>query len=113
MFLVDIGNCYNLHFLGRGIPNVLSDRNNRASQTHFSAVPTLDEAISAFRSSGGHLSNPSTFGTDPLAGHQNLQRENIPTPNELFSFVVNGIDRPFAESLQFTIQQSLLLQSQI
>ena len=71
-------------------------------------MPTLDEAVSAYEASGGRLTTSSSFGRDPLAGHENLLRErqrsmddHIPAPAELFSFAVNGLDTPFAQSLQF------------
>lgn len=83
-------------------------------------MPTLDEAVSAYEDAGGRLTTSSSFGCDPLAGYANLQRErqmsmeeNIPNPAELFSFAVNGIDAPFARSLQFMIQKSIQLESQI
>ena len=41
-------------------------------------IPTLDDAIISYESSGGSLSTPSLFGIDPLSGHQELllQRES-------------------------------------
>lgn len=112
--------CVYLRIIGRGIPNLLSMDNNHTSQTHYSAVPTLDEAVRAYETSGGSLTTSSSFGCDLLAGHENLQRdrqrsmeEYIPAPAELFSFVVNGLDTPFAQSLQFMIQKTFELESQI
>lgn len=83
-------------------------------------MPTLDEAVSSYEASGGSLTYTSSFGCDPLSGHELLQRErqrlmeeNIPSPAELFSYVVNGIDAPFAQSVQFMIEKSIEMEAQI
>ena len=89
---------------------MLFHENNRASSIHSSLLPTLDEATSAYEVSGGSLGHNLLFGSDPLYGHETLQSER---QRQLFSFVVNGIDTPFAQALQFTIQTSFQLQSQI
>ena len=80
----------------------------------------MNEARSAYEAGGGHLSSPSFFRSDPLMGYEGLQsdrqramEENLPTPEELFSFVVNGVDAPLAQSLQFMIHTTTQLQSQI
>ena len=103
---------------GRGIPNLLAQECNHAKQIHPSLVPSLEEAVQLYESSGGHLTPLTTFGSDPLAGHDDLQRirqrameESIPSPEELFSTVVNGMDVPFAQSIQFMVDKtSTLLQ---
>ena len=66
------------------------------------------------------MTTSSSFGRDPLAGDENLLRErqrsmddHIPAPAELFSFAVNGLDTPFAQSLQFMIEKTVQLESQI
>ena len=58
------------------------------------------------------------FGEDPLAGHDDLkiirQRvmdETLPTPQDLFSNVVNGIDLPFAMAIQFMVDKTTTLSS--
>ena len=57
------------------------------------------------------------FGSDPLAEspeliqqRQSTLEENIPTPEDLFAFTVNGDYAPFAQSLQFLIQTTIQLQ---
>ena len=60
---------------GRGVPNVLAERNNRASHVHISLITTLDEAVASYCSSGGYLTPPLFFGCDPLSGHATLQIE--------------------------------------
>ena len=91
-----------------------------AGQSHYSVVPTLNEAVGAYEASGGFLSPATLFGHDPLVGHEGLQserqslmEENLPTPENIFSCVVNGIDTPLVQALQFMIQKSFQLQSQI
>lgn len=60
------------------------------------------------------------FGSDPLAGLNDLKRirqkameESVPSPEELFSTVVNGMDVPFAQSIQFMVDKTNALLSQI
>ena len=86
------------------------------SQIRPSLIPTLDEAVLSYESSGGCLTPLSLFGSDPLAGYEDLQRErqkcmeeSIPSPNELFSYVVNGIDSPFSQSVQYMVEKSTQL----
>jgi len=117
-FCSDVIMSFHFYTKGRGIPNTLSCENDHTSQIHFSVVPTLGEAVNTYESTGGSISLPSVFGTDPLAGHnallserQRLMEENIPTPKDLFSAVVNGVDGPFAYSLQFVVEKTLQLES--
>ena len=56
----------------RGIPNILSEQNNHAARIPTGHIPTADEAVQSFYSSGGHLSPMSQFGTDPLSDSQEL-----------------------------------------
>lgn len=85
-----------------------------------SDVPTLEEAISDYQSSGGFLSPVMPFGCDPLAAHEalihereRLMEQNLPTPMNLFSYTVNGIDTPLTQAIEFMIEKSFRLQDQI
>ena len=49
---------------------------NRARQMQPSDVPTLEEAISDYQSSGGFVSPVMPFGCDPLAAHEALIHEH-------------------------------------
>ena len=105
---------------GRGIPNVLARECNQAKQIHRSLVPSLEEAVQLYESSGGNLTAPALFGSDPLSDHEDLRsvrqramEESIPSPEELFSIVVNGNDVPFAQSIQFMVDKTTHLLSQI
>ena len=89
----------------RGIPNQLADQNNRAGS---SLIPDVDSAVAMYEASGGYLSTPSGFGTDPIAGspellyyRQSLMEQNIPSPEDLFGWTVNGSTQPFADSLKY------------
>ena len=71
----------------------------------------------SYESGGGHLTAGTSFGIDPLAGHPELQRdrqlsmeENLLSPDDLFSYVVNGSTAHFAQSLRFMIDKSIQLQ---
>ena len=101
----------------RGVPNRLADQNNRAAVISSSLIPDVDSAIAMYEASGGHLSTPSGFGTDPIAGspellhhRQCLMEQNVPTPEDLFGWTVNGFIQPFADSLKYMIDTSIYLQ---
>ena len=106
--------------IGRGIPNVLFQEHNSVNQIHSSLVPSLQESIQLYESSGGHLTPSTQVGVDPLAGHDDLlsirqraMEENIPSPENLFSNVVNGIDVPLSQSIRYMVDQTTDLSSQI
>ena len=101
----------------RGIPNQLADQNNRAAIIGSSLIPDVGSAVAMYEASGGHLNTPSGFGTDPIAGspellhyRQSLMEQSIPSPENLFSWTVNGSTQPFADSLKYTIDTSIHLQ---
>ena len=107
-------------YLGRGVPNCLSEENCRTSYVPSSLIPSLDEAIGSYEAGGGYLTAESSFGVDPLAGHPDLQNdrqmameETLPSPQDLFGYVVNGSHAPFLLSLQFMIDKSIQLQAEI
>ena len=50
---------------------------------------------------------------DLQSERQRAMEENIPTPKDLFGFVVNGVDTPLIQSLQFMIHKTAQLQSLI
>ena len=106
--------------LGRGIPNLLSHENCHTSCVPSSVLPSLDDAIRSYESRGGYLTSESSFGIDPLAGHQDLQNSrqramdaSLPNPVDLFGYVVNGCDGPFSQSLMFMIDKTNQLQAEV
>ena len=100
----------------RGVPNQLADRNNRVAVISSSLIPDVDGAIAMYEANGGHLSTPSGFGTDPIAGspellcyRQNLMEQDVPSPEDLFGWTVNGLTQPFTDSLKYMIDTSVHL----
>ena len=66
-----------------------------------------------YQASGGRLGAETGFGVDPLAGSHALIQErqaamesNIPSPEELFGWTVNGLFQPFSDSLKYIIDVS-------
>ena len=83
-------------------------------------IPNLDDAVISYESNGGSLSTPSLFGIDPLSGHQELllQREQWMQAHNLslediFSHVVNGSSASFTQSLQYMIDVTNHLATQL
>ena len=101
------------------VPDILAENNNQAARIPAgqNIVPTADVAEAFYVAAGGHLSPMTQFGSDPLADspkliqqRQRALEQNIPAPEELFTFTVNGDYAPFAQSLQFMIQTTIQLQ---
>ena len=67
----------NNHLPLRGIPNVLQSDRNGTSCIHSAEIATVEAAAADYRQQGGHLSDPRSFGTDPLSGNDAIvqQRE--------------------------------------
>ena len=72
-------------------------------------LPSVQDAYASFEAAGGHLTvtEVSTFGIDPLIDAPELciQRQvemerNLPSPEYLFNYTVNGVYAPFANSVQ-------------
>ena len=73
-------------------------------------VPSTDDAVASFVSSGGILSPVKQFGIDPLTQSSLLiqQRQleleqNMHCPREIFAHTVNGDCCLFVQSLKFLI----------
>ena len=71
--MVDAWNCHIV--LRKGIPNILQAQNNGTTRIDITEVPTVGDAVLAFRQQGGTLTDPSDFGLDPLANHQALSQQ--------------------------------------
>ena len=104
--------CYETVCTGphRGVPNRLAAQNNRTGIISPGNVLSLYKANEEYQATGGSLSPPFTFGIDPLSLSPNLcaQRTlaldtNIPSPEDLFAYTVNGYYQPFMYSLRFFI----------
>ena len=76
----------------------------------FSAIPTRDEAVSLFETSGGNLTRPSTYGADPLSGspermarRQNFFDKRFPSLKDIYGSLVNGDASMFKNAVKFYI----------
>ena len=94
----------------RGVPNVLASENDRTSKISSTAIPSTQEAVSLFESTGRQLGQPAIFGSDPLNGHPHLVDErrhlmetNLPSPEELFGSTVNNSIQGFTSAVEYMI----------
>ena len=78
------------HLPSRGIPNILQSFANGTTTMHTYEVPSTEQAVFEYRQQGGSLSDPDTFGSDPLQGDDVLSS----TRDELFS---RRMDSSFSE----------------
>ena len=69
-------------------------------------LPTGEETVSVYKRDGGNLTSPEVFGTDILAGNEQLQQlrfDNFnaayPSFEVIFYCLVNGDYHPFREGL--------------
>ena len=92
---------------------MLATQNDRVAWIDSRLVPDASSAVSLYQASGGRLETPSGFGVDPLAGSPGLvqQRQatmeaNIPSPQDLFGWTVNGLFQPFTDSVKYMIDVS-------
>ena len=76
-------------------------------------LPSVQDAYASFEAAGGHLTEISTFGIDPLSDAPELviQRQvemerNLPSPEYLFNYTVDGVYTPFAHSVQVMVHLS-------
>lgn len=106
MHTIDVGQC-------RGVPNQMALDNCRAAQIDSRLIPDVSNAVSLYQASGGRLGAETGFGVDPLSGFPELVRQrqaalesNIPSPEQLFGYTVNGLFQPFSDSLKYMIDVS-------
>ena len=95
----------------------MAENNNQAARIPAgqNIVPTADVAEAFYVAAGGHLSPMTEFGSESdrladspeLMQHAAAPKQNIPAPEELFAFTVNGDYTSFAQSLQFMIQTTI------
>ena len=99
---------WNSHHLPlRGIPNVLQSDRNGTSCIHSAEIPTVEAAAADYRQQGGHLSDPRSFGMDPLSGNDALvqQREDVfeqrvhNSFTSKFADLIAGNRRPLEQAL--------------
>ena len=94
----------------RGVPNKLMLQNNRVAVLDTSLLPSVDQAVSEYHQSGGRLTEPHTFGIDPLSDspQKALIREEsffrkYPSFDPIFDGMFNENSTLFADALLFFI----------
>ena len=94
----------------RGVPNRLMLKDNRAKKVRNNVLPNSAQAIQMFEANGGHLTEDSSFGIDPLANDmEKFQiRETVfgtkyPSFDPVFHNLVNGNDALFQNALKFFV----------
>ena len=92
----------------RGVPNRLMQQDNRARAITPSLLPLTDQAVQLYESSGGRLSDPTPFGSDPLHGDRQEMRDRAfhqryPLFDSIFHQLVNGDNLAFKQGLLFLI----------
>ena len=92
----------------RGVPNRLMQQDNRARVIAPSLLPSTDQAIRLYERSGGRLSDPTPFGSDPLHGERREMRDQAfsrryPSIDSIFHRLVNGDNLPYKQALLFLI----------
>ena len=94
----------------RGVPNVLMNKDNRAKKVHPGVLPSPDAAVQQYSASGGRISDPLTFGVDPLSGdpakiaiRKQAFLSKYPSFETIFDGVCNGVFEPFRSALLFLV----------
>ena len=71
-----IVSAWNSHPVPRcGIPNHLQDQQYNTSMIHHAEVPDGDSAVQQYRQQGGQVTDPSSFGSDPIGDDLSLVRD--------------------------------------
>ena len=92
----------------RRVPDRMMQRDNRTRAFTPSLLPPTDQAIQLYESSGGRLSDPTPFGTDPIDGDRREMRDQAfrrkyPSIDSIFHRLVNGESLIFKQALLFLI----------
>jgi hypothetical protein len=77
----------------RGIPDMLMLNNNQAKRINTNSLPGGTDAVELYRKNGGHLTDPGTFGIDPI-GHS---EEKCSIRQSAFFDKFNSFDLMFHE----------------
>ena len=93
----------------RGIPNVVMNLDNRTRKIDSQLLPSPSVAAQQYRMNGGTISEPCSFGYDPLEG--NSDKKNIRFEafcsrysfHTLFCEVSNGCEDNFKNALKYFI----------
>ena len=70
----------------RGVPNVLMHHDKRTRHIPPSLLPSPEEAAQMYRDNVGRLTDPASFGDDPLAWRKSvLENREVPMLSANFS----------------------------
>lgn len=100
----------------RGIPNRMMNLDNRTRKINPSLLPSTKEAVQLYP---GHISEPCSFGMDPL--EESVLKKDIRFESfcsrysfeTLFSEVCNGSTSSFSKALLFLIDTTYRLSSSL
>ena len=108
MFLFYIGG--HKRSIKRGIPNVMMNVNNRAKKIDSRLLPSTDVAIQQYAAvTSGTISEPCSFGTDPLETFSDKKAIRYQSFSSHYSFqtlffeVSNGCGSSFCSALKYLI----------
>lgn len=94
----------------RGVPDILMMRNNRAQRIDKSVLPSPDLAVQMYTNAGGNLTDPDSFGNDPISTLPNkvdLRKtafvEKFSSFGDIFHELVNGDSSKFKTGLLYYI----------
>ena len=104
---VAIGYVYEIHsVINSGVPNEHQQHRYETTAVPSHAVPQADNAKRLYDAQGRRISEPGTFGTDPLKGCADLvQRRNgdfhaqNPSCDNIFGNVVNSKRQFFVDAI--------------
>ena len=107
---------WNSHFIPRrGVPNILRSTRFGTTSIDSHVLPSVRSAVSMYTDQGGHLSDPSCVGSDPLQGDVALmqQRESewlsACDASDLFSDVLLGNISSLNDAIQLYVTLTLRL----
>ena len=94
--------------LPQGVPNQRVFLDNRVKAISHLLLWNPAEAAEMYRQGGGHITDPASFGVDPLLDDNSKLlirsqafRVRFPSFEPIFHNLVNGDDRMFREGLKF------------
>lgn len=93
----------------RGIPNNVMNLDNRVKTIDPQLLPSARVAVEQYITSGGTISEPCSFGIDPLEDDEVKKNLRVETFCSRYSFmslfceVSNGCGSSFSDSLKFLI----------
>jgi len=83
-------------------------RDNRTRNIDIRNLPNPDQAVQMYRASGGHITDPESFGNDPIALDADKKRireqafsEKYSSFTHIFNELVNGDAQHFKEALLY------------